>query len=130
MVKGIDELARQIEAVITINQETRQSMRDSELVLKRALRVLVKTQSAQQALLGMPPVNERPNLRVSMKRFEEARHELRLAVIAQCLDEGMSIGEVSRQYGFSRQLASRLAKEMRERGGDPSAESPNPSTPP
>ncbi len=90
-------------------------MRDSELTLKRALVILKRTRSVQQALLGMPPVSERPNVRDFIKRFEEARHELRLAVIAQCLDEGMSIGEVSRQYGFSRQLASRLAKEIRER---------------
>jgi DNA-binding transcriptional regulator LsrR (DeoR family) len=37
-----------------------------------------------------------------------------LRVFAVALEDGMSIGELARNYGFSRQLASRYAKEARE----------------
>lgn len=115
MAKDIDEVACRIDAVIAANQDARRAMKESERILNRALGKLRETQSVPDTLLGMPPVSERPNVRESLKHYEEARHELRLAVIAKCLDDGMSIGEVSRRYGFSRQLASRYAKEVRER---------------
>lgn len=46
--------------------------------------------------------------------LERARHRVRTGVFALGLSEGMSIGELSRLYGFSRQLAARVAKEVRE----------------
>ena len=46
--------------------------------------------------------------------LERARHEVRTAVFALGLAEGMSIGELGRLYGFSRQLAARVAREARQ----------------
>lgn len=46
--------------------------------------------------------------------LERARHRTRTAVFALGLSEGMSIGELGRLYGFSRQLAARVAREVRE----------------
>jgi hypothetical protein len=37
-----------------------------------------------------------------------------VATFAVALDDGMTIGEFSRNYGFSRQFASRYAKEARD----------------
>ena len=54
-----------------------------------------RPKSVPDTLLGMPPVSTRPNVCDSLKHYEQARHELRLAVIAQCLDDGMSIGSKS-----------------------------------
>jgi hypothetical protein len=50
----------------------------------------------------------------ALARVEEIRHRIRLLVFAQGMEEGMSIGELGRRYGFSRQLASRYAKEAGE----------------
>ena len=46
--------------------------------------------------------------------LERARHGVRTGVFALGLAEGMSVGELSLLYGFSRQLAARVAKEARE----------------
>jgi hypothetical protein len=50
----------------------------------------------------------------ALKQLEEARHKTRTAIFALGLQEGLSIGELGRMYGFSRQLAQRFAKEARE----------------
>ena len=47
--------------------------------------------------------------------LERARHGVRTGVFALGLAEGMSIGELSRLYGFSRQLATRVAKRSARR---------------
>ena len=54
-----------------------------------------------------------------LAEYEHCRHEMRLAFIGPSLDEGMSIGEIGRTLGVSRQLAARLAKEAH---GGPSPE--------
>ena len=45
--------------------------------------------------------------------FEPRRHEIRIAFIGTSLDEGLSIGDIGRSLGVSRQLAARFAKEAR-----------------
>jgi hypothetical protein len=49
-----------------------------------------------------------------LKELERARYEARSAAFALGLTEGLSIGELGRLYGVSRQLAQRFAKEARE----------------
>ena len=49
-----------------------------------------------------------------LDELERARHRVRQAVFALGLSEGMTIGELGRLYGFSRQLAARIAREVRE----------------
>jgi hypothetical protein len=46
--------------------------------------------------------------------YEHCRHEMRAAFLLPSLEEGMSIGDIGRALGISRQLASRLVKEARE----------------
>ena len=46
--------------------------------------------------------------------LERARHRVRQGVFALGLSEGMTIGDLGRLYGFSRQLAARIAREVRE----------------
>ena len=49
-----------------------------------------------------------------LAELERVRHRVRTAVFALGLSEGMTIGELGRLYGFSRQLAARVAREVRE----------------
>lgn len=49
-----------------------------------------------------------------LDELERARHRVRQAVFALGLTEGMTIGDLGRLYGFSRQLAARIAREVRE----------------
>ena len=48
-----------------------------------------------------------------LRRAETARHNMRLAVFQILVSEQMSIGEISRRWGISRQLASRLLRDAR-----------------
>ncbi len=52
-------------------------------------------------------------LREAFDQFEHQRHRTRLALVRAGLEEGMTIGELGRAWGFSRQLAARYAKECR-----------------
>jgi hypothetical protein len=49
----------------------------------------------------------------ALNAVELVRHEMRLKIFQIGLDEGMTIGDLGRAFGFSRQLASRIAKEAR-----------------
>jgi hypothetical protein len=53
--------------------------------------------------------------------YEHCRHEMRAAFLLPALDEGMSIGDLGRALGISRQLASRLVREARKTSADGSS---------
>ena len=47
----------------------------------------------------------------AIRGFEAARHRVRLLLVAIEVEEGLSIGEVAKSWGVSRQLASRWVQE-------------------
>ena len=49
-----------------------------------------------------------------MDALEQARLRYRRFLVAVAQDEGLSLGEIARRWGFSRQLVSRYAKEAAE----------------
>ena len=49
----------------------------------------------------------------SLQELERATHDARRGTFALGLTEGMTIAELGRLYGFSRQLAARYAGEVR-----------------
>lgn len=51
-----------------------------------------------------------------MAEFEQSRREIRAAVAAAALAEGMTIAQVGEIFGVSRQLANRFVKEARHLG--------------
>jgi predicted DNA-binding transcriptional regulator len=70
---------------------------------------------APTALAAAVPAEARSVLNDALKEVEEARHEIRLYAFAMSLDQGLSVPELARQYGFSRQLAARYAREAQAR---------------
>lgn len=82
-------------------------------------------QALSRAAEGVPPTSasalrESPVSRVrnpldeALTQLEKTRHNVILTTFATALDDGMSMAELGRIYGFSRQRASRLAQEARE----------------
>jgi hypothetical protein len=59
----------------------------------------------------------RSMLTEAVKGFEVARHRVRLVLVAMAIEEGMSITDVARSWGVSRQLASRWVQESADLGG-------------
>jgi len=49
-----------------------------------------------------------------LEEFQHARHKMRIAFMLPSIDDGMSISEIARTLGVSRQLAQRLVHEARE----------------
>ena len=49
-----------------------------------------------------------------LETFEEARHTVRVALFAVATEQGTSISDIGRALDISRQLASRLAAEVRD----------------
>jgi hypothetical protein len=47
----------------------------------------------------------------ALESFEQQQHRTRTAIVAVALAEGMSVSGIGRAWGFSRQLASRYARE-------------------
>jgi hypothetical protein len=51
-----------------------------------------------------------------LAEFETSRREIRAAVVAAALEDGMSITEIADIFGVSRQLANRFVKDARNLG--------------
>lgn len=51
-----------------------------------------------------------------LAEFEQSRREIRAAVVAAALAEGMTISEIADIFGVSRQLANRFVKDARNLG--------------
>ena len=67
--------------------------------------------------LGGP--ERRREMTEALEEFETSRHHLRLAMFALAEEQEVSISEVARSLGISRQLASRLAAEADVSPGRP-----------
>ena len=80
----------------------------------RELRELIASGvDVNDALMAGRMAELRKSLTGSIKELEDTRHRSRLSLVAVGLREGMSIGDFSRIWGISRQLASRYAREAR-----------------
>jgi len=72
-------------------------------------------EAAVTAAKGTQIPSERRRVTEAIEEFEAARHELRLALIGAGTAEGASLSEIGQVLGISRQLASRLAGEVRRK---------------
>jgi hypothetical protein len=100
-----------LEEVADALKDAQRALRRTEVVVRKKLRGNLLS---ADILRADPVVDYRPNLDEALARLEQVRHTMLLRVFAVALGDGMTIGELSRNYGFSRQLASRYAKEARE----------------
>ncbi len=108
--KSADDL---VEAFVEALGELRRSTTTLERATRRSLKKLRDEGDMPTALALAQPAELRESLNHAIRRVEESRHAIRLAVFDEGLRQGMSIGELGRQFGFSRQLAARYAKESR-----------------
>ncbi len=109
------QAAQLIEELVEALEALRRSTKVVEKTARRALGELQSGADVATALAAALPADTRATMNDSLKRVEDARHQIRLMVFADGMKQGMSIGELARQYGFSRQLAARYAKEAQDR---------------
>jgi hypothetical protein len=92
----------------------RNDLRATEGVYRRTTRTLERGTSVAKAMQMVKADQVRLGLTESIEDFEYIRHRARLSLTASGLDEGMTIGQIGRAWGISRQLAARYAREARD----------------
>lgn len=99
----------------------RTALRRYEVVLGRVCRQVEHGAPLHEVMRKIGVSDLRADLVERLERFEEKRHRMRVACFRMSVTEGLSIGEIARVWGISRQLASRLvnenANEPAPRGG-------------
>ncbi len=108
-----NEPRRAFEQLLEAMEGLRRSTKVAEGVIRRALRASPQGMDTVTAVAAICPAETRQSMNDALKSLETARHHMRLVIISAALDEGTSIGELGRLFGFSRQLAARYAKEAR-----------------
>jgi len=106
------EAVATMEELIDALAEARDEVRRTEQSLRRTLRRVDRGDSVASAVISSDPASLRESYDSALEVVAEARHRLRSLVFALALDEGLSIGDLGRAWGVSRQLASRYVKEV------------------
>jgi transposase-like protein len=115
-VPSIEEHALEsIERTAEALADLRESIRHTETTMRRALRNYRSERDIRLTLASFQPADVRELMNDSLESLERARHAARIAMFALALERGMSIAELARTWGFSRQLANRYAQEARTR---------------
>jgi hypothetical protein len=109
-----DAAVEEIEALLESAKLLRADLRVKETTYRRTARMLEKGTPIEEVMEASGARTARQELTEAMAEFERRRHSARLSLTAAALDEGMTIGGVGRAWGFSRQLAARYAREVRE----------------
>ncbi len=114
MSRNDQEAIRCTEQVIDAMQNLRQLLERREQALRDALSVREPVAEYAAALKEVNITEDREDLNEALFLLDRARRESRIASFRSALDHGVSINELGRIWGFSRQMASRYAKEARE----------------
>ena len=108
------EAIRCTEQVIEAMRNLRLLLEHRERSLQQAVTVRRPASDYATALKDAHITEDREDLNEALFLLERARRESRIASFRSALDHGVSINELARVWGFSRQMASRYAKEARE----------------
>jgi hypothetical protein len=108
------EAIRCTEQVIDAMKNLRLLLEKREEALTQAVNVTEPATDYAAALKDVNITEDREDLNEALFLLDKARRESRIASFRSALDHGVSINELSRLWGFSRQMASRYAKEARE----------------
>jgi hypothetical protein len=95
-------------------QNLRRLLEIREEELRLAISVREQAPDYAASVTQAQVTESREELSEALFMFDKARRESRIASFRSALDHGVSINELSRIWGFSRQMASRYAKEARE----------------
>src|ERR1700676_1219705 len=113
MVTYNPDTVHMVESLLEALEEVRRTTRSTEVVVRRALKLAKDGADVATALQACSPIDTRHAMNDSLNGVESARHTMRLRIFELGLAQGLTIGELGRIFGFSRQLASRYAKEAR-----------------
>jgi hypothetical protein len=113
MTADHDKVVADVESLIVAVDAAVRHLQADKRLLKRALRMLSDGSDSATTMTATRAADVRQGANEVVGALATARHPSRLSVVAAGLDEGMTIGELARAWGSSRQLASRYAREAR-----------------
>ena len=89
------------------------------MAYRRTARLIDKGAPLDEVMEASGARSARQEFTDAMAEFERHRHSTRITLTAAALEEGMTIGQIARAWGFSRQLAARYAREPRPSSDGP-----------
>jgi hypothetical protein len=107
------EAIRSVYRVVEAMRNLRQLLEKREESLLQAVGVAEPANDYTSAVRVSHMSEEREDLHEALFLLEQRRRESRIAAFRSALDHGVSINELARIWGFSRQMASRYAREAR-----------------
>ena len=114
MIEHRNDVIAHIRGLRKANREVRQALVKSDRVLSKAIRHLESGSDIATTFEKTQPIGPRREVDRAFDAYRAVRHQLRLVVMERGIGEGMSIGALSHEWGFSRQLGARYAREARE----------------
>jgi hypothetical protein len=124
MSEARDAVISDIHRLMASGQVLRDQLLESRRGFEKGLELLHDDMPLTQALDELNTAERRVKMTDLLAEFDECRHRLRISITAAGLEEGMSIGDIGRAFGVSRQLAARFAKEVRAQVGPPEPPAP------
>jgi hypothetical protein len=115
VTSGRDRLVAILDELNTTIGAAAVALEASQVDNRRFREGIVREDPLPEAMIAVTVPEVMGDVARALKNLEETRHRSRTAVFAVGMAEGVSIGELARLYGFSRQLAQRFAKEARGR---------------
>jgi len=106
-----------VEELISTSRLLRQQLGVHEDVCRKVIAGLDQGAPMAYLLDDVEAASWRGVVTEAVKGFEVARHRVRLILVAIAVDEGMSITDVAKRWGVSRQLASRWVQESADLAG-------------
>jgi hypothetical protein len=111
-----ERVIRSLDSLLEEGRNVRQAIRENEALIRQAIKEMTKGTTVASTRRELDAGFGREHVKDALDALAAVRHELRLATILAGLEEGMTIGELGRSWGISRQLASRFTKEARGEG--------------
>ena len=102
------EALDQFIAALTVS---RAEMRRTEQFLRNVRQKVEDGETVESLIAVMPPAKQRRTLADALDQLNRSRHKARQKVFALALERGVSVAELGRAWGISRQLAARYINE-------------------
>ena len=109
-----DEAVDALEGFISAVASARDELRRTERFLREVLRLVSEGHEVQSLILAKPPGGRRQAYQDALEEVNRSRHLARQKTFALALERGVSVSDLARAWGVSRQLAARYLKEADE----------------
>jgi hypothetical protein len=106
-----EEVVQSLEELITAVAAARAEMRRAEQALRKALNRIREGETIESLIVLQPPAMKRKAFADALEEVSRTRHTARQKVFTYAQQRGLSVADLARSWGISRQLASRYLKQ-------------------